>query len=269
METLGLEGLLTQYISNSINNIFTAMPAQVVRVVSLGEQRVDVRPLVNRVKPDDMDSEHPVILSVPLVFPGSSTSQFSFPVGEGDTVLCVFSQRSIQRFKMGGTEPHRPIDLSKYSRNDAVAIPGLYSFGNAPNNPGNRSLGHSVDDAVISHNIGSGSECEVRLSSDGSIIINAPSNMVNVNCKSSTVTAEEEVVIDTPEATVKGNLLVEGLLTYTGGMAGSNQTGSGQAAMIQGSLEATDEVTASGVNLSSHVHTNVESGPDDTGEPKK
>jgi phage baseplate assembly protein gpV len=264
MDNISLEGLLRQYITNSQNQMFTAMPARVERVVSLPEQRVDVQLLVDRVRPEGGTLRHPVILSVPLVFPGSKTSQFSFPVAAGDVVLCVFSQRSIDRFKLGSENNHIPTDLRKYSRNDAMAIPGLYSFPQARNNPSHRSLSHDVSDTVISHNIGSGNECEVRLKASGDVIINSPGK-VEVNCQESVINASISTTIDSPQTTVTGNMLVEGVLTYVSGMVGSGGTGS--AATITGSVSVTDDVTAGNISLRNHVHPeNDNGGP--TGPPQ-
>jgi len=274
MEDISLEGLLRQYITNSINGMFTAIPGRIEKVVSLPEQRVDVRPIVNRITPDEGELEHPVVLSVPLIFPGSNTSQYSFPVSVGDIVLLVFSQRSIQRFKLGANNTHRPLDLSKYSRNDAMAVPGLFGFPSAVNNPNKRSLSHSVDDSVVVHNIGTSAECEVRLKASGDIIINAPGNKVEVNCEDSVVNADNSSVvntstatinasssttIDSPNTTVTGDMLVQGTFTYTSGMIGSGTAG-GATASITGSIEVSDDVTASGVSLNSHTHTGDSGG---------
>jgi len=279
MQDSGMEGLLRQYINNHVNRMFTAIPCRVVGGINLATQRVDVRPVVDVVKPDGSLRPHAAILGVPLMFPGSSTAQFSFPVSEGDTVLCVFSQRSIERFKLGAGDSHRPLNLGKYSKQDAMAIPGLYTFDAAVNNPSKRSLEHSVDDTVMSTNIGSGSECEVRLGSSGDITINSPKT-VTVNCKDSVVNSETAAInasssmtIDSPTTTVTGDMLVQGVFTYTSGLVGSGAAG-GSTASISGSMDITGDVTsssdvkASGVSLANHVHGGIKSGSGTTEGPK-
>lgn len=273
MEGLSLEGVLRQYINNSVNGLFTSMPGRVEKVVDLGEQRVDVQLLIDRVTPDDGVLKHPVILSVPLVFPGSKSSQVSFPVAVGDTVLCIFSQRSIDRFLLGANNNHRPIDFRKYSRNDCMAIPGLFSFPSAVNQPDKRTLAHSTDDTVVSHNIGTAQECEVRLKPSGDIIINSPTQ-VQVNCdtaevnaqtsttvntQTATINASSSTTIDSPSTTVTGDMLVQGTFTYTSGMVGSGTAG-GATASITGSIDVTNDVTASGVSLVNHTHTGDSGG---------
>lgn len=253
MHHISLEGILKQYTTNTMNAMFTAMPGRVVGKPNLAEQRVDIQLLVNKVTTDDVSREHPILLNVPLVFQGSSSSQFSFPVRTGDTVLVVFSQRSIDRFKLGAKQPHTPADFRKYSRNDAMAIPGLFTFPDAVNNPSKRKLSHSTDDAVITHNIGTGAECEVRLKSSGDIIINAPGNKVQVNCKDAEIKASTSTRIDSPQTTVTGSLLVEGHLAFVAGMTGSGGSG-GSVAQINGTLHATQDLRAGSISLVGHRH---------------
>ncbi|SAY50942.1 phage baseplate assembly protein V [Neisseria weaveri] len=64
------------------------------------------------------------------------------------------------------------------------------------------------------------------------------------------------VTIDA-DAVVEKTLTVNGLFTYTAGMSGKG--GKGAAAVINGSLLATEDVTANGVSLKDHIH-NGDSG---------
>lgn len=249
MEQLDLPSLLNQYTSNKVNGLFTSMPCAVVGEPDLERQRVDVRPLVNRITADGESREHPVIMGVPLIFPGSMTSQMSFKVSSGDTVLCVFSQRSIARFKLGSKTPADPMDFAKYSKNDAMAVPGLFTFPDARNNPSHRTLSHSVDDMVMTHNIGTSSECEVRLKASGDVIINSPGK-VEVNCtesvvnsETSTINASSSVTVDTPIADFTGDVHIAGTLTVD-----------------------VDAVIA-GISFIGHVHGGVTSGGSNTSTP--
>ncbi|MBD3614211.1 phage baseplate assembly protein V [Kingella kingae] len=62
---------------------------------------------------------------------------------------------------------------------------------------------------------------------------------------SGTVTIDADCVI-------QKTLAVNGLLTYTAGMAGSG--GGGAAATISGSLKATGDITAGNISLQNHTH---------------
>ncbi|MBG23770.1 MAG: hypothetical protein CMF22_10645 [Idiomarinaceae bacterium] len=147
-----------------------------------------------------------------------------------------------------------------------MAIPGLFGFPDAVNNPSKRSLSHSTDDTVMSHNIGTSAECEVRLTKGGDVIINAPGNKVEVNCQESVVNtstaeinASSSTTIDSPSTTVTGDMLVQGTFTYTSGMIGSGTAGGSTASItgdfsITGNVTSDSDVVASGVSLVNHTH---------------
>lgn len=59
------------------------------------------------------------------------------------------------------------------------------------------------------------------------------------------------VTIDA-DTVVKKTLTVEGLFTYTAGMSGKG--GDGAAAVIDGSLVATEDVMAAGISVKEHIH---------------
>lgn len=241
MEDVSLEGLLRQYTQGAINNIYTAMPCRVVNVINLGEGRIDVQPIIDRVTPDDKTLPHPVILSVPVVFPASRTSAFTFPLNINDTVLCVFSQRSIQRFKLGSETSHRPINLAKYSRDDAIAIPGLFSFPSQNNNPDKRTLSHDTSDAVVATNIGGPNECEVRLKSNGDVVINSPGKTV-VNSPDTEINSDT-VTVNATTTNFNSDVNFVGNVDFSGGT-----------------------LVSDGKNIDAdHTHSNVESGNSNTG----
>lgn len=236
MQDIGLDSVINQYLNNTLKSIYTAIPCKVTSTEDIAQQRINVQPIINRIKPDNTEQEQPILQAVPVVFPGSSTSQFSFPINVGDTVLCVFSQRSLDRFKLGAKDVHRPADFRKFSRNDAIAIPGLFPFTDAVNNPSTRSLSHSTGDAVLTHNIGSGSECEVRLKASGQVIVNS-SGDTTVNAVGG------EAVINADKATVNCDL------------------------QVNGSINATKDVVGNGISLTHHTHGGVQTGSGSTQPP--
>ena len=167
-----LESRLNSFIDFKFSALNTCMLCTVENVRDLGEQRIDVKPLVNKQFVDSDVLEYPAILSVPLVFPSSSTSAITFPVNKGDVVVVIFSQSSIDVFKSGSHTPHDPIDTRRFDRRDAIAIPCAFAFDKAINKQSNRTLPHSTTDVVIAHNIGKDNECEIRVKSSGKVEIN-------------------------------------------------------------------------------------------------
>lgn len=90
--------------------------------------------------------------------------------------------------------------------------------------------------------------------------ISVGSGSVVVNCGTATINAATSVKIDSPETTCTGNLTVQKKLTYQGGMAGSNSLG-GATAVISGGMTLTGgDVTADGIGLKSHHHSDPQGG---------
>ena len=167
-----LESRLNSFIDFKFSALNTCMLCTVENVRDLGEQRIDVKPLVNKQFVDSDVLEYPAILSVPLVFPSSSTSAITFTVNKGDVVVVIFSQSSIDVFKSGSHTAHDPVDTRRFDRRDAIAIPCAFAFDKAINKQSNRTLPHSTTDVVIAHNIGKDNECEIRVKSSGKVEIN-------------------------------------------------------------------------------------------------
>ena len=119
---------------------------------------------------------------------------------------------------------------------DAIAIPGLFPFGKALNNPSKRNLAHNTKDAVLTHNIGTSGECEVRLKENGDIQLNTPNNKVIVNCKTAEINATS-MNVNVANTTWTGNIVMNG--TYV----------------------------LDGITINSHKHVGVMSGPSTTGLP--
>lgn len=74
-----------------------------------------------------------------------------------------------------------------------------------------------------------------------------------------TLHADTSVTIDTPTTHVTGTLTVDGMLTFKGGMTGSG--GSGSTATIEGNVVVSSgNVTADGIGLKTHKHTDPQGG---------
>src|SRR5690606_29947511 len=117
----------------------TCIPARIVNVRdNLSTMTVDVQPLVNMYKHDKTSTPWSTISNVPLIFPSSNTSAFTFKIEEGDTVLLVFSQCNIENFQFGTGTPASPVTFSKFNENDAIAIAGLFPVSKSINNPSKR-----------------------------------------------------------------------------------------------------------------------------------
>jgi hypothetical protein len=102
-------------------------------------QLIDAQPLVLETFEHEGE-EHverlPVIRNVPVCFPGGGGFALLFPVAVGDTVLLVFADRSLDKWKSYGGEQH-PREPRRHHLSDAIAVPGLRSFAEPlPDAPG-------------------------------------------------------------------------------------------------------------------------------------
>ena len=120
-----LERVLEMAIEARLLDLHTALPATVVKF-DKDKQTVDVKPSLKRKYQDATKAtELPVINSVPIVYPRGSTWRLVGPLAVGDSVLLVFSERSLDVWKKnGGTVD--PLSNRKHHLTDAFAIPGGY-----------------------------------------------------------------------------------------------------------------------------------------------
>lgn len=145
VQTRSLEELLEGVMLKVFARLFVARPGKVERYDE-SSQQADVRPLLRETSVGaDGDSvvESPALVqNVPVVFPSASGGFLSFGLEVGDTVLLVYVDRSLDRWKSLGDEVD-PVDVRRHHPSDAIAIVGLHAF-NAP------LPGVSRTDAVLS-----------------------------------------------------------------------------------------------------------------------
>ena len=208
-----LEARLNAFFDFKMSGMFVCMVAEVLNTSKLEQCRIDVKPIVNHEYKDSTVVEYPIILSVPVQFPSSSTSALTFPINQGDNVLLVFSQKGLDVFKSGATSAHDPIDMRSFDKRDAIAIPCVNPFSKSINDPVKRTLLHSVDDMVLTHNIGLPTECEVRLKPSGKIEL---TSALQVEVKSPLLTLTCPSVAITGNLSVAGTFGVVGVSTFTG-----------------------------------------------------
>lgn len=245
------EVIQTQFQIN-MAEVYTAIPCVVISVHgNFSQQRVDVRPAINDLYKDQTSIEQAPILSVPVLLPGTRQSLVSFPIKVGDTVMCIFSQRSMDNFKIGNGQPGAPNDLRKFSDQDAVAIPGLSPFSRSVNNPMLRKFPHDpASDLVIAHNIGSGTEVMIQMQMNGNLIINTDFD-VTVNSKTATINATDSATVTTQDVTVTAD-------------SGTFNIGS---STWNGDMTITGAWTFNGIPFDTHKHTGVTPGGGVSGGP--
>ena len=126
---MDIPDLIKRQVDSHIRqHVNTAIPAEVVDVSRLqSEQTIDVQPIINRVFEDAVVMIPSVIYNVPVAFPTGNGGIMTFPIAVGDTVLVVFSMRSIEEWLDSDGSRQTPKDRRHHHRTDAIALPGLYT----------------------------------------------------------------------------------------------------------------------------------------------
>lgn len=125
--------IIRQAISSQICNIHTCLPAKIVSY-DYTVQKATVQPLLSRRYKNGTEEGDiqpiPEITNVPVIFPRSTGFSMHYPLNEGDNVMILFSERSMDEWlDVGGKLA--PLDPRKFDLSDAIAIPGLYPFSDS------------------------------------------------------------------------------------------------------------------------------------------
>lgn len=118
--------IIRQAISSQLCSVHTCLPAEIV-TYDFSVQKATVQPLLRKRYRDGTVQSLPEITNVPVIFPRSSTFSMHYPLNQGDNVMLLFSERSIDQWLNQGGEI-TPLDTRKFDLSDAIAIPGLFPF---------------------------------------------------------------------------------------------------------------------------------------------
>lgn len=177
VEEIELEPILHNFMDDYMRELRFCLPARITNVQHAEELRVDVQPL-NKVRYNDgVVKAFPTISNVPMFCFGTDDSAVLITPKQGQTVLLMFSQLSLDELKGGSIEPYESRNNSKMDLKDAIAFPSIFPFNRSPNRKIRHSTDHSLEDVTVVHNLGTGRENKVILKKDGSIAINSPSSV--------------------------------------------------------------------------------------------
>lgn len=108
-----------------LNNVHTALPG-IVKSYDPTTNKASIQPALNKNYASG-PMPMPLLENVPILFPGGTSFNVTFPVNIGDYVLLIFIERSIDLWLSVGGQV-TPNDPRKFDLSDAVAIPGLQPF---------------------------------------------------------------------------------------------------------------------------------------------
>lgn len=240
-----LSELIKRTIIQTMRQLRVSMPCEVVRYNSK-RQMVDVRIVQPEIDLAGNNIPMPVITNIPVSFVRCGNSHITHPINKGDTGFIIFADRDISSWVE--TNNTSVVDSARtHSMQDSYFVPGIVGGGTNAN----------PNDVEIKYN-----NTTIHLRKNGDVDINTPSK-VNVNASSEVNVTTNKLTVNAPNSYFNGNVFVSQLLT-TGGFV-SNGTSGGGTAQFTGSINVTDEVTASGINLSTHRHPGDSGGT--TGQP--
>jgi hypothetical protein len=129
-----LAELVQSAIDFALRDVPVAMPGR-IESFDAEKQTASVQPLVKRRDFLDVGGVGqaralPVINGVPVIFPAAGGYRLTFPLAKGDTVLLVWSHRSLDVWQANGGLVD-PGDLRHHDVSDAVALVGLHDNGHA------------------------------------------------------------------------------------------------------------------------------------------
>lgn len=230
---------VSSHIESYSSMLNTMIPAKVLSYDPV-QQKCIAQPLINVLLKDGRVIVFDPLEDIPVIFPSTSRSVVSFPMKVDDTVMLLFSQRSIDKWlSTNDTRTVNPEDFRKHDLSDAVAVPGLFSFPRAINNPAKHTLSHDTNDLVIKHNVGTANENEIRLQEDGTVKISAGANT------KITINLDGTLSIDSPTSMT----VTSPTTSWTGDIN------------VTGTVNASVDVIGGGKSLKNHVHSGSPSAP--------
>ena len=240
-----LSELIKRTMIQTMRQLRVSMPCEVVSYNSK-RQMVDVRIVQPEIDLAGNIIPMPVITNVPVNFKRCGNSHITHPINKGDTGFVVFADRDISSWVE--TNNRSVVDSARaHSMQDCYFDPGIIGGGTDAN----------PNDVEIKYN-----NTTIHLRKNGDVDINT-STKVNVTASNEVNVTTNKLTVNAPNSYFNGNVFVSQLLT-TGGFV-SNGTSGGGIAQFAGSINVTDEVTASGIDLSTHRHPGDSGGT--TGQP--
>lgn len=121
---------------------------------------------------------------------------------------------------------------------------------------GNWKITKNTGNQVHIHVQQAGNTASLDIAPNGAVSLVTQST-VNVTAAGNATVQAPNVTLDTPQATCTGKLTVQGLLTFQAGMSGSG----GSGAAISGNVTVSGgEVSADGIGLKGHHHSDPQGG---------
>lgn len=127
---IDLTEALDLWFPNKMLGVHTCIPG-VMENYNRVERRCDVKPAMNFPFPGGTFIEPPVILSCPVLIPGSADYVTEIDIPNGTPCLVQFSEAGIGQWLKGATQPDAD-GAYRFQLTDAMVTPGLYPYEQVP-----------------------------------------------------------------------------------------------------------------------------------------
>ncbi|CAG4888016.1 Gp138 family membrane-puncturing spike protein [Paraburkholderia saeva] len=186
---------------------------------------VDVLPLVNQLDGEDNAVPHGVVHNIPYFRLQGGTNAVILDPQIGDIGLCIFADRDISAVK-NAKEVANPGSKRRFDMAD-----GLY-------------LGGYLNGVPVQY---------IRFSAAGVDVVSP--TKITLTAPLVEIDASTSLTVNSPQSGFSGAVIVQGLLSWLGGMTGS--IASGVASVITGAVQFIGTITSNGHAIdSTHQHTN-------------
>lgn len=205
-----LEGVLAA-LDGRQSELWTALPG-IIRKINLAAMTVEVEPTIQiRRRGSWLNSSSwikiPMLVDVPIVYPGGGGFTLTFPIKPGDEALVIFASRCIDSWwQLGGVQVQA--ELRMHSLSDGFAIVGPRSQP--------RVISPSADANAV----------ELRSDDQSSRVRIEPSGKIRVESADADVEVEASgaIKLTAPSIQIVGDVAITGALTNNGVNVGSTHT---------------------------------------------
>lgn len=231
--------------------LWTALPAIIVSY-DAAKQTCQCRPTIQALVRDQHGVANwvtlPVLVDVPVLFPGAGGFTLTFPVTAGDEVLVVFSSRCIDGWwQLGDVRPQ--VELRMHDLSDGFALLGTRNQ--------TRLLPSLSTSAVQLRNDAGDAYVQITPGKNIDVVtpaaVTATAASLTATISGSATVQAASITLDAATVTCTGDLAVTGAVTAL----------SVTAPDVVGSIS----VTAAGKSLTTHTHSGVQTGSGTSGPP--
>jgi hypothetical protein len=119
-----LTDFMREFLDYYFTQVHTSFPG-VVTEYDAGKRRATVQPSLKRRAGNKEYIAFPLLIDVPVLFPGTKKYTIHFPLEKEDEVAVFFSERALEAWKDVGQDDIEDPDPRRYSLSDAYCMPGL------------------------------------------------------------------------------------------------------------------------------------------------